>query len=150
MRRVVSKELLDSANRASDFINNIIAHSEWDDIKNGFVAIRLSDGHCNGTVYESKRDAVRHCKDERRYAFVCFRNLGPNGSNPRELVHFLMWNRDAYKNGWRLSDPDEHDGGPDLVPTAQLGDHYRTSLVMPFAMVTENDIANFKKSLGLI
>lgn len=80
------------------------------------LTIRLRDGYCNGTLYESKRDAVRHCGgDEQWFAFFSFRNA-PNGfGSPRDAAVFLAYHRLAYENGFRLPDPDAVDGGPDLI-----------------------------------
>lgn len=106
----------DAARRAWEQIRNIAEHTDWDARINATVTIRLSDGHCDGVLYESKRDAVRHCKgNEQWFAFFAFRGA-PNGfSTPRDAAIFLAYHRMAYDNGFRLPDPDDARGGPDLI-----------------------------------
>ena len=116
----------DAAKRASDIVNSYRTFMDWDELKNKWLAIRLSDGGYDGTLYDSKRDAVRHQLDEFLCAYVCYRNL-VGGATPGEMELFLKWNRDAYDAGFRLPDPDDPGGGPDvLLTTAQL-DYYRNN-----------------------
>src|SRR5437762_517876 len=83
------------------------------------MAIRLSDGGSDGKLYDTKREAVKHQLHEQLCAYYSFRN-SPNGFSfgPRglqEAAVFLAWHRMAYDNGFRLPDPDDRNGGPDLV-----------------------------------
>jgi hypothetical protein len=114
----------DEAKRASDIINSYRTFIPWDELRNKWLAIRLSDGGHDGTLYDSKRDAVRHQSDEFLCAYVCFRNL-IRGSSPREMELFLKFNRDAYDSGFRLPDPDADSGGPEVLMTTALRDFYR-------------------------
>lgn len=116
----------DAAKRAWEQLGNIAAHTDWAERINAFVTIRLSDGHCDGVLYESKQAAVKHCKgNENFYAFFAFRTA-PNGfASPRDAAVYLAYHRLAYDNGWRLPDPDDRSGGPDMIlPTTkeQLSD----------------------------
>jgi hypothetical protein len=115
----------DPAKRAADIINGFIHFVPWDELKNKFLAIRLSDGGSDGTLYDSKLDAVRHQSDEKLCAYVAFRNCAA-GTNAIEMERFLKWNRDAYDAGMRLPDPDHRTGGPEAFPTVQQYDSLRT------------------------
>jgi hypothetical protein len=114
----------DAAKRASDIINSYRHFIPWDELKNKWLAIRLSDGGHDGTLYDTKRDAVRHQLDEFLCAYVCFRNLQA-GSSPREMELFLKFNRDTYDAGFRLPDPDHQFGGMEVLMTTALRDYYR-------------------------
>lgn len=103
----------DAGKRASDIINSYLVFTPWDEIKGKWVAIRLSDGGSDGTLYDSKRDAVRHQSDEFLCAYVSYRNM-MQGCTPHEMDRFLEFNRKAYDAGFRLPDPDAQSGGPDL------------------------------------
>ncbi len=118
----------DAAKRASDIVNLHLAANSWDEIRDKFVAIRLSDGGYDGTLYDNKRDAVRHQSDERLCAYVCFRNLMA-GASPKEMQVFLDMNRKAYDAGMRFHDPDDAHGGKDLAPEAPLVDYVRRARV---------------------
>lgn len=110
----------DEAKRASDIINGYFAYFPLDRLLHSWVAIRLSDGGSDGTLYDSKRDAVRHQSDEFLCAYISLRNC-PNGVKPLEAERFLAWTRAAYRAGFRLPDPDDMTGGPDVfMPVNQF------------------------------
>lgn len=109
---VTGVSLSDDAKRASDIINGYYSYVPWEQLKNSWVAIRLSDGGSDGTLYESKRHAVRHQADEFVCAYISLRNC-PNGVSPLEAERFLAFTRGAYDAGMRLPDPDSMDGGQD-------------------------------------
>ncbi len=121
----------DEARRASDIINAYVAFMDRDELRQKWIAIRLSDGGYDGTLYESKRDAVKHQIDEYLCAYVSFRNL-QQGTSPREMEVFLRFNRDAYDHGFRLPDPDSNTGGPEVLMTTQQMDFYRNQLTNEF------------------
>lgn len=106
----------DIAKRAWETVRNIAVHTDWETRIGSWLTIRLSDGHCDGVLYDSKQDAVKHCRgNEQWYAFFSFRN-SPNGfASPRDAAVFLAYARMAYDNGFRLPDPDDNRGGPDLI-----------------------------------
>lgn len=115
----------DAAKRASDIVNSYIAFVPLDELREKWLAIRLSDGGSDGNLYDSKREAVKHQLDEFICAYVCFRNLIAGGSKPRDMELFLRFNRDAYDAGFRLPDPDHEAGGKDVLMTTALRDYYR-------------------------
>jgi hypothetical protein len=101
----------DYAKRAADIINSYFAYVQWWDLKDKWLAIRLSDGGSDGVLYENKRDAVRHQLDEYLCAYVCFRNL-MGGITPLEAKRYMDYSRMLYDGGARLPDPDDINGGP--------------------------------------
>jgi hypothetical protein len=114
----------DAAKRASDIVNSYITFMPPEELKNKWVAIRLHDGGYDGTLYDSKQDAVKHQLDEFFCAYVCFRNLLA-GAKPRDMELFLKFNRDAYDAGFRLPDPESATGGREVLMTTALRDYYR-------------------------
>ena len=114
----------DAAKRASDNINALLAFMNPEELRRKYMAVRLSDGGYDGTLYDTKRDAVRHQLDEFLCAYVCFRNL-MNGATPKEMEIFLKFNRDAYDKGFRLVDPDAAHGGRDVLMTSAAHDYYQ-------------------------
>jgi hypothetical protein len=106
--------ITDAAKRMTDAINaKIVFHGIWD-IRNSWMRFRLQDGWTDGAVYDTKQQAVRHCDNEKYYAFFCFRNA-VGGVNPFDCQVFLEVNRHQYDIGRGLSDPDAKDGGPDKI-----------------------------------
>ena len=87
-----------------------------------WVAVRLRDGRSDGVLYDTKRDAVRHQSDEKLSAYVC---IPPNGMTPCRAESFLSTMRRLYDAGWRLTDPDDRNGGPDLIPRTAAEDQAR-------------------------
>lgn len=119
----------DAAKRAWEQVGNIVHHTEWAERINSVITIRLSDGHCDGTLYATKADAVKHAKgNEQWFAYFSFRNA-PNGfASPRDAAVYLAYHRLAYDAGFRLPDPDDRHGGPDMImPTPQ--EHVNDQLV---------------------
>lgn len=104
----------DAAKRISDAtILHSIANG-WD-VNKYWVAFRLEDGRSpdNNTLYDSKRDAVRHQMDE----FLClYVKLQYGGFNVCQAEAYLKIHRQAYLNGYRLADPDHRKGGRDIIP----------------------------------
>ena len=109
---ITGPSISDDAKRASDIVNGYYAYMKWEELKNKWVAIKLADGGSDHTLYDSKRDAVRHQSDEFVCAYVALRNC-PNGISPLEMERFLAFTRGAYDAGMRLPDPDAMDGGQD-------------------------------------
>src|SRR6478736_2666867 len=63
-----------------------------------FVAIRLSDGGSDGTVYDSRPDAMRHQLDANRCAYV---QIPLARWGPQTCDSLLFYARRAYDAGYR-------------------------------------------------
>lgn len=127
----IDSDLWDAGQRISDAINQKIADHGWWDIRNKFMAFALADGHTDGVLYDTKRDAVRHQKNnEKQYVFVTFRSLG-GGARPKDCAILVKFNRDLYKAGYRMPDPDDVNGGPTPIMTARWNDFYNGRLSRP-------------------
>src|ERR1700747_3268266 len=83
----------DAAKRMADTINLKIVSHTWDELVNGYMAFRLSDGTSDNVLYDFKQRAARYT-DEKQYVYFCFRN-GLGGANPRDCQIFLDFNRAA-------------------------------------------------------
>lgn len=68
-----------------------------------WMAIRMSDGGSDSTLYETRADAIRHQFHE---TLCCYVRLNESIS-AEEAVIFLRWNRQLYDTGHRMPDPDE-------------------------------------------
>lgn len=103
----------DAARRMSDTVNGVLTfHSRDWEIKDCWMAFRLSDGGSDGVVYDSRRAAIDHQVHETLCAYFSFRNVG--SANPRDCQIFLDMHRAAYDAGMRLAEPE----APQLiVPT---------------------------------
>jgi len=111
----------DAAKRISDACTLHWVALHWDCTRY-WVAFKLEDGRSpdNNTLYDNKRDAIRHQMDE----FLClYIKLHPGGINVCEAEAALKFHRQAYLNGYRLADPDKRSGGPDLIPRIGTDKH---------------------------
>jgi hypothetical protein len=98
----------------SDAINGrIVFHNPWE-LRTKWMRFRLQDGWTDGAVYDTKRDAVRHCSNEKYFAFFCFRNA-MGGVEPYGCQIFLDVARYQYEIGAPLADPDDISGGSDNI-----------------------------------
>lgn len=107
----------DAAKRASDIVNSALTFIQG--AAGRYLAIRLSDGGWDGTVYDTKRDAVRHQLDEFLCAYV---RIPPPGTSPQQMQAYLDYCRALYDAGFRLPDPDDRNGGRDMVLPLQRED----------------------------
>lgn len=116
----------DAAKRAYDTVRGLATFVDYDTRvrQSPYVAIRLSDGGSDGRLYDTKRDAIKHQIHENLCAYFSFRGA-PNGfDSAKEAAVYLAFNRAAYDAGMRMVDPDDPNGGGDLImPTTkeQLG-----------------------------
>lgn len=113
----------DAAKRAADTVNLHLTFNKWWDIRDKYIAFRMSDGTSDGVLYDTKRDAVTHQLSEQQCFYVSFRNL-MNGASPREMQAYINFVRDAYDHGFRLVDPDDVNGGPEVVMTTPQRDYW--------------------------
>ena len=118
----------DAGKRAFDIARSYVAFVDYSERINSWIAFRLEDGGSDGTLYLSKREAIRHQVSEYLCAYFSFRGA-PNGfDSAKDATVWLQYHRLAYDNGFRLPDPDDSRGGPDLImPTTkeQLYDQLR-------------------------
>lgn len=118
------KDDWNAGKRMSDVVNTLRSGLPWDELQWKWVAFALSDGKWDGVVYDSKRDAVRGQLHEYQCVYISFRNL-IGGATPEGMAIFLNFTRDAYDAGFRLPDPDDVNGGRDVIPTAARIDSIR-------------------------
>jgi hypothetical protein len=94
------QELVDAANRMRDAVNlHVVVGSALSERKAGFLAIALTDGraHDNGTLYDTRRDAVRHTQNLGRGWFYV--KVGVDSMGEREALIVLQQARQAFANG---------------------------------------------------
>lgn len=121
------REFMDAARRGSDIVNEILASNSFHDIAHKWIAIRLADGGYDGILYDTRRDAVRHQKNEFLCMYMTFHNIR-NGLRPDMLARVLWYHREAYRAGFRLPDPEDKHGGKELAMTTAANDHYRNRI----------------------
>ncbi|HEY1699186.1 MAG TPA: hypothetical protein VGG75_05645 [Trebonia sp.] len=106
----------DAARRLSDTVNMHIAVGS----RRGVIACRLSDGTSDGTVYESRADAVRHQHhNERWYAFI---RLQPSSMSVCAAASVLRMHR---QSAALRADRDAPNGGLELIPRLNAEDQER-------------------------
>jgi hypothetical protein len=111
----------DAAKRASDAYNLHRVADPHGSIGK-WIAVRLSDGTTDDTLYDSKQDAVRgQHHNEDYYAFV---QVGPWSFTPQYAETFLKINRRMYDKGLRLADRDHSGGGRDLIRRVTREDQF--------------------------
>ena len=94
----------DAGKRMSDLINLLTVAQPWDVLKRTWIAIRLQDGGYDGTLYDTRQDAIRHQLDENFCAYFCMRNaLG--GVTPKDCQLYLNAHRQVYDAGGRMAEP---------------------------------------------
>jgi hypothetical protein len=107
-------EIGDAAKRMADVINAIVTFTPIWDLRTKWVAIKLSDGGYDGTLYDTRDDAISHQLDERFCAYVCMGAM-LSGAKPLDCAIFLEFHRQAYDAGMRLHEPE----APQLImPTS--------------------------------
>lgn len=110
----------DSARRAYDVIRSYTAFVGYDERVRSWVALRLEDGGSDGTLYGSKQDAIKHQAHEHLCAYFSYRGAPDGFSSVKDAAVWLEFHRHAYSQGFRLADPDDRAGGPELImPTTQ-------------------------------
>lgn len=91
----------DEARRASDIVNlHLLADPSGNTGR--WVAIRLSDGGSDGTVYDCKCDAARFQLHETQCVYV---QILPNGLSAKDAHILIRMYRDMYDKGWKMPDP---------------------------------------------
>jgi hypothetical protein len=101
MEKAFPQELIDAANRMKDAVNLhvVVSAALGGERQAGFLAIRLDTGaaHDGGTLYDTRRDAVRHTQNESAGFF--YTKVGAETMSEREALIVLQMARQAHKNG---------------------------------------------------
>lgn len=92
----------DEGRRASDVVNGHLAADPQ--CSGRWVALRLSDGGSDGTVYDTRSDAIRHQLHESQCAYL---KIPPTGMPPADASRLLLVWRMFVAGGFRLQDPDD-------------------------------------------
>ncbi len=111
----------DEAKAASDAVNLHVSALGFDAMRK-WVAVSLRNGKSDGTLYDTKQEAIRHQLDEFLCAYVC---VPPNGMSPCSAESFLATHRKLYKAGFRMVDRDDPRGGRDVIPRLTIEDQSR-------------------------
>lgn len=109
-------QISDEAKRFADGINGLLAFNQPWEIRNKFVAVRLSDGSVDSALYDTRDDAIRHQSNPDHYFFLPIGNFG-GGINKLDAELCLQVQRKAHKAGFRVSD-----GPPDQITPFESGD----------------------------
>jgi len=106
-------EELNAAKRLSGIINSLVIIYPIDQLIHSWIAVRLSDGGYDGTLYDTRQDAVRHQPHEQQCAYL---NLAPimGGMEVQAAYAILKFHRDAYEAGMTFIDPEHPTGGMDI------------------------------------
>ena len=94
----------DAAKRMSDIINGLVTFTPTWELARKWIAIRLQDGGYDGTLYDSREDAIRHQTDERFCAYVAMQSM-IQGAKPLDCAIYLEFHRQAYDENMRLHEP---------------------------------------------
>lgn len=102
---MTGKLIDDAAKRLSDAVNLHVQVLPRDQIIRGaWIGARLADGRHNGTVYDTRREAIAyHEKEMMPYAYV---RLRPLGMTYAEAEAFMRFARFCHDNGIPLADPE--------------------------------------------
>lgn len=118
---LATPEEYSSAKRLSDNINALAVAQPLDVLTHSWIAVSLADGSYDGTLYDTRADAVKHQVHETQCAYVCLKEA-ISGMDIREAYAYLKFHRDAYAKGYVFTDPERPHGGVDLrLPVTQEG-----------------------------
>lgn len=93
-----------------------------------WFAARMDDGTSDHVLYDSKQDAVRHQHhDEQFYAYL---RIMPFTLTPCESEVYLVGARKLYDAGMRMADPDDVNGGKDVIKRSTWDDQTAQSLFL--------------------
>lgn len=92
-------EIDDAGKRMSEIVNNIRSQHDWDDVKNSWLAFAFEDGSSNGTLYDTKEDAIRHLSNAARKHFFLSLRQCVHGMTPKEATLILAMHRVQAERG---------------------------------------------------
>jgi hypothetical protein len=93
----------DAGKRMSDIINAKVAFTPWDQLVHSWMAFKLENGDSDGTLYDTRTDAVNHQLDEKLCAYF-FMRQAQGGVNPTDCQLFLNVHRQIYDSGGRMAE----------------------------------------------
>jgi hypothetical protein len=102
----------DAAKRFSGNVNALITFSDPWEIRRSWIAVKLEDGGYDGTIYDSRADAIKHQSDERLCCYFPIGNFA-NGLSELDAQLILDLQRHAYDAGMRITD----ESTPDVFPS---------------------------------
>lgn len=120
----------DAAKRVSDTYNlHLEAGKSFGNSNVGkVIALALSDGRSDGTVYDSMYDAVRHQHHNEDY--YAFAKINPSSMSPCDAESFLKMERLRYDAQMKLADRDHKKGGYALIPRLNAEDQARQEEIL--------------------
>jgi hypothetical protein len=100
-------EVSDAGKRMSGIVNNVRHAADWDDLKNCWMAFKLEDGSSDGTVYDTKNDAVWYMRNKAsKYFFLSLRQC-IGGMSEGEATRVLALTRVQSERGRYNPKPDD-------------------------------------------
>jgi hypothetical protein len=124
----------DAARRMADTFNLHRMADQYGAI-NRWIAVRLSDGTSDHTLYDTKSECVRHQHgNEQWYSFI---KIVPTTMNVCEAEVKLRTDQRMYDAGFRMADPDSRTGGAQVINRLTVEDALAqmrglsTNLLMP-------------------
>lgn len=125
----------DAAKRIADTYNLHRIGAGYGAIGKWFAAA-LHDGRTDDTLYDTKQEATRfQHHNEQYYTFI---HIQPCSMNACEAEVMLKTARFAYDNGMRLADPQDRNGGKEVIKRLTAEDQLaqargkNTNLLMPW------------------
>ena len=116
----------DAAKRIHETINIMHIARTWDELSNGWMAFKLSDGTTDNVLYGTRADAINHQLHETTCLYLSMRKtLG--GVPIRDCQLLLDVHRHIYDNGGRLADPQ----APEVIMST-YGHDVMTGRVNPY------------------
>lgn len=112
----------DAAKRLRDTysLHQIASDTAGRDAVGKWFASALEDGSSDGTLYDSKKECIRHQKhNEQRYTYI---RIVPHTMNVCEAEVMLATARRLYASGLRMIDPDDRHGGKELIRRLTIED----------------------------
>jgi hypothetical protein len=97
--------ITDAGKRMADIINGLLAFHNAFEIRNKWMAFNLATGESDGTLYDSRLDAITHQLDERFYCYFAFKSC-TGGVKALDCQIYLEVQRQAYDSGMRLYEPE--------------------------------------------
>jgi hypothetical protein len=101
--------LTNAGMRMSDTINNVRMSKDWDELKDGWMAFALEDGTSDGTVYDTRDDAIRFHRNRAKKYFYCALRQCIHGCSQREATMILALTRVQSERGRYHPETDRHD-----------------------------------------